>query len=303
MVDGANILSDATKADLTEKLAALEQKTSRQLVVVTLPSLQGYEISDYGYQLGRAWGIGQAKLNNGALLIVAPTEHKVRIEVGYGLEPILTDALSEIIIQNAVLPSFRNGDYNGGTEAGVTAIIQQLSLDTSTAEAKAAAAEQQAQQGGNGGGQLSLRRPDRLHLHRLRAAARLWRLGPAALPVHGRRLDGRRRLWRRRFWRRIWRRRRLFWRRRRLGRLVMLTEADHQSIAQAITAAESKTSGEVFCVMAHEVSRYREVPLLWATLAAFVLPPLLALAGLHRLVLDSSFSSWTDQSLHLRCPA
>ena len=70
-------------------------------MVVTLPSLQGYEISDYGYQLGRAWGIGQAKLNNGVLLIVAPTEHKVRIEVGYGLEPILTDALSEVIIQNA----------------------------------------------------------------------------------------------------------------------------------------------------------------------------------------------------------
>ena len=152
VVDNANVLSDATKSDLTDKLAALEAKTSRQLVVVTIPSLQGYDISDYGYQLGRAWGIGQAKLNNGALLIVAPTEHKVRIEVGYGLEPILTDAFSEIIIQNAMLPSFRKGDYNSGVEAGVTALIQQLSLDTSTAEAKAAAAAQQAQQD-NGGGQ------------------------------------------------------------------------------------------------------------------------------------------------------
>src|SRR5581483_7681392 len=94
VVDGANILSDATKSDLTEKLAALESKTSRQLVVVTLPSLQGYDIADFGYQLGRAWGIGQKGLNNGVLLIVAPTEHKVRIEVGYNLEPILTDALS-----------------------------------------------------------------------------------------------------------------------------------------------------------------------------------------------------------------
>src|ERR1700761_5696666 len=137
VVDGANILSEQTKEDLTGKLAALEQKTSRQLVVVTIPSLQGYEISDYGYQLGRAWGIGQAKLNNGVLLIVAPTEHKVRIEVGYGLEPILTDALSEVIIQNAMLPSFKKGDYNGGVEQGVAALIQQLSLDTSTAEAKA----------------------------------------------------------------------------------------------------------------------------------------------------------------------
>src|SRR5580704_5169231 len=152
VVDGANILSDATKADLTDKLAALEQKTSRQLVVVTVPSLQGYEISDYGYQLGRAWGIGQKKLNNGVLFIVAPTEHKTRIEVGYGLEPVLTDALSEIIIQNAVLPSFRKGDFNGGVEAGADAVIQQLSFDTSTAEARAAAAEQQAQQN-NGNGQ------------------------------------------------------------------------------------------------------------------------------------------------------
>jgi uncharacterized protein len=152
VVDNANILSQSTKEDLTQKLAALEQKTSRQLVVVTIPSLQGYEISDYGYQLGRAWGIGQAKLNNGILLIVAPTEHKVRIEVGYGLEPIVTDALSEVIIQTQVLPKFRAGDFNGGVEAGVGALIQQLSLDTSEAEKRAAAAEQQQSQGDQGGG-------------------------------------------------------------------------------------------------------------------------------------------------------
>jgi uncharacterized protein len=152
VVDDAHVLSDQTRADLDQKLAALEAKTSRQLVVVTLPSLQGYEISDYGYQLGRAWGIGQAKLNNGVLFIIAPTEHKVRIEVGYGLEPILTDALSEIIIQQAVLPRFRAGDFNGGAEAGVAALIQQLSLDPSAAEARVAAAEQQAQHQGGGGG-------------------------------------------------------------------------------------------------------------------------------------------------------
>lgn len=152
VVDDANILSEQTREDLTGKLAALEQKTSRQLVVVTIPSLQGYEISDYGYQLGRAWGIGQAKLNNGILLIVAPTEHKVRIEVGYGLEPIVTDALSSVIIQTQVLPKFRSGDFNGGVEAGVDALIQQLSLDTSDAEKRAAAAEQQGQQGDQGGG-------------------------------------------------------------------------------------------------------------------------------------------------------
>ena|SRR5579883_699579 len=158
VVDDAHILSDATKSDLTQKLAALEQKTSRQLVVVTIPSLQGYEISDYGYQLGRAWGIGQAKLNNGILFIVAPTEHKVRIEVGYGLEPIVTDAFSSVIIQTQVLPKFRAGDFNGGTEAGVNALIQQLSLDPSEAEKRAAAAADQlrGQDQDGGGGLIAL---------------------------------------------------------------------------------------------------------------------------------------------------
>ncbi len=152
VVDDANILSSATKAELTDKLAALEQKTSRQLVVVTLPSLQGYEISDYGYQLGRSWGIGQKGINNGILFIVAPNEHKTRIEVGYGLEPIVTDAFSSVVIQTQVLPRFRQGDFNGGVQAGVDALIQQLSLDPSEAEKRAAAAAQQLQQRGNDGG-------------------------------------------------------------------------------------------------------------------------------------------------------
>jgi len=155
VVDDANVLSQTTKDDLTGKLAALEQKTSRQLVVVTIPSLQGYEISDYGYQLGRAWGIGQKTLNNGILLIVAPIEHKVRIEVGYGLEPIVTDALSEVIIQTQVLPKFRTGDFNGGVEAGADALIQQLSLETSEAEKRAAAAKQQQGQDDNSGGAIA----------------------------------------------------------------------------------------------------------------------------------------------------
>ena len=75
-----------------------------------MPSLQGYDIEDYGYRLGRHWGIGTAALNNGVLLIVAPNERKVRIEVGRGLEPILTDALTRIIIETSILPRFRSGD-------------------------------------------------------------------------------------------------------------------------------------------------------------------------------------------------
>jgi uncharacterized protein len=143
VADDAHVLSPQTQADLTAKLAALEQKTGDQVVVVTLPSLQGYEIEDYGYQLGRAWGIGQKGKNTGALLIVAPNEHKVRIEVGYGLEPVLTDALTSVILQQQVLPKFRTGDVEGGVVAGVDAIASQLGLDPATAKARADAAAQQ----------------------------------------------------------------------------------------------------------------------------------------------------------------
>lgn len=147
VVDQAHILSPAIQAQLTQSLDALEAKTSRQLIVVTLPSLNGYEISDYGYQLGRAWGVGQKGLDNGVLFIVAPSEHKVRIEVGYGLEPIITDALSSQILQRQVLPKFRSGDTPGGIVAGVQALVDQLSLDPSAAEMKAAQAAQGAQTG------------------------------------------------------------------------------------------------------------------------------------------------------------
>ena len=143
VVDDAHILSPDVQAQLTQKLADLEQRTSRQLVVVTLPSLQGYEIEDYGYQLGRAWGIGQKKLNNGVLFIIAPNERRVRIEVGYGLEPVLTDALSSVILNEAVLPKFKSGDMQGGIVAGTNAIVQQLLLDAPAAKARVAEAEKQ----------------------------------------------------------------------------------------------------------------------------------------------------------------
>ncbi len=128
VVDEADIIDAGTEAELTQKLEALEQQSQRQLVVVTLPDLQGYDIADYGYQLGREWGIGDAERNDGALLIVAPNERKVRIEVGYGLEGYLTDAYSALIIQNAILPRFREGDMPGGIIAGTDAIITQLQL-------------------------------------------------------------------------------------------------------------------------------------------------------------------------------
>jgi uncharacterized protein len=108
-------------------------------VVVTLPSLQGYPIEEFGYQLGRKWGIGTAKWDNGVILIVASNERKVRIEVGSGLEGTLTDALSKIIIENAILPRFRDGDFAGGIKNGVRDIALVLTGDAAEVEARAKA--------------------------------------------------------------------------------------------------------------------------------------------------------------------
>ena len=118
VVDEAQILSPQSTAEIAAKLNALEAKSSDQLVVFIAKSLQGYAIEDYGYQLGRAWGIGQKGLDNGVLLIVVPSERKVRIEVGRGLEPQLTDAMSTLIIQNTILPAFREGRFADGIREG-----------------------------------------------------------------------------------------------------------------------------------------------------------------------------------------
>ncbi len=129
VVDGGGLLSAADKTSLTADLADLEAKTTDQLVIVTLLSLQGTTIEDYGYQLGRKWKIGQKDKDSGVLLIVAATERKVRIEVGYGLEGILTDAATEQIIENTILPAFRSGDFALGIKNGTTQIAQLLRAD------------------------------------------------------------------------------------------------------------------------------------------------------------------------------
>lgn len=126
VVDDAGILSSSTRETLTNLLAEHEQQTHNQVVVVTLRSLEGTTIEQYGYQLGRAWGIGVKGKNNGALLIVSPSTHDVRIEVGYGLEGTLTDAQSKLIIENVMLPSFRKGDYDGGVLNGTITMLQAL---------------------------------------------------------------------------------------------------------------------------------------------------------------------------------
>jgi uncharacterized protein len=161
VVDAANIIPPADEAALVQKLEAVQQASSRQLVVATLPSLGGYEIRDYGYQLGRHWGIGQKGANNGMILLVAPNERKVAIEVGYGLEPIMTDALAHQIIQNQVLPAFKANNYPAGINAGADAIIAQLQAPPEQAEQKALAAQQasrgrQRSSGGSGGSPFEL---------------------------------------------------------------------------------------------------------------------------------------------------
>jgi uncharacterized protein len=126
VVDAASLLPVDVQQQLQQQLERHEQETSNQVVVVTLPSLQGYAIDDYGYQLGRHWGIGQADRDNGVLLIVAPSERQVRIEVGYGLEGVLTDARSHAIIQDVILPEFRDNHYASGILKGVDAMLGTL---------------------------------------------------------------------------------------------------------------------------------------------------------------------------------
>jgi uncharacterized protein len=126
VVDDAHVLSASAVKSLDQALADYEHGTSNQVVVVTVTSLQGTSIEDYGYQLGRTWKIGQKDKNNGALLIVAPNEKKVRIEVGYGLEPILTDAASSAIITGIILPEFKQGHMEQGIVDGTHAMLSVL---------------------------------------------------------------------------------------------------------------------------------------------------------------------------------
>jgi uncharacterized protein len=141
VVDQADLLDPAQEEALTAKLAALETQSQRQFVVATISDLEGYDDSDYGYRLGRAWGIGDKERNDGLLLLVAPNDRKVRIEVGYGLEGIVPDALSHRIIQDKIIPRFKANDYPGGINAGVDSIITQLQLPPDEAANIAAQAQ------------------------------------------------------------------------------------------------------------------------------------------------------------------
>lgn len=166
VVDAANVLPQATRDDLTRKLQSLQHDTNRQLVVATIPSLQGYPIEDYGYKLGRAWGVGLKDVNNGIILFIAPNEpagHRgPRIEVGRGLEPVVTDALSSVIINDKMIPKLRGNDIPGAMEAGTDALITQLRASPDEAQQRTAQAikefneAHQRSRGSGGGIQLGL---------------------------------------------------------------------------------------------------------------------------------------------------
>jgi len=143
VVDGAHLLQPADIATLDAKLAGLEAQSRRQIVVATVPSLGGNDVADYANKLFRAWGIGDKQRNDGLLLLIAPTEHKARIEVGPGLEGIVTDAVSSIIIRHDLTPRFKANDFAGGINAATDSLITQLRLPDDEARAVAAKAGKQ----------------------------------------------------------------------------------------------------------------------------------------------------------------
>lgn len=154
VVDQANLLSPSQEVDLASKSQALEAQSGRQFVVATVGSLEGRNIEDYGYRLGRHWKIGDEKRDDGVILLVAPKERKVRIETGYGARVFLTDAVSSQIVRDAILPRFKAGDMAGGIVAGADKILETMRLPADQAARNAAQAEarQEQRQKSRGGG-------------------------------------------------------------------------------------------------------------------------------------------------------
>jgi uncharacterized protein len=145
VVDEAGILDPSTRATLISKLAAVETQTGDQIAVATVKSLEGRSVEDYANRLFRAWRLGHAAKNNGVLLLVAPAERKVRIEVGYGLEGTLTDAVAKLIIEQSIVPRFRAGDFAGGIVRATDDILQVLTGDALAWQRRAAVSPPQAQ--------------------------------------------------------------------------------------------------------------------------------------------------------------
>jgi uncharacterized protein len=127
VADEAGILTDVEESELNEQLQDLEQTTQHQMMVVTVASLGGKTVEAYSLERANKAGIGRAKFDDGVMLLVAPNERKVRIEVGYGLEAALTDAEAEAILGRDVVPLLRTGAYFSGIRAGTNSIVTEIS--------------------------------------------------------------------------------------------------------------------------------------------------------------------------------
>lgn len=146
--DGADMIDAATEAALDERLRAYNRETGRAVIVATVPDLGGQTVEGYAVELYETWGIGGEETDEGALLLVAQEERKIRIEVGYGSTPTLTDAASGRIIRNTITPAFREGEFSRGIAEGVAGMIEALDMDPATARAiEEAEATARAQEG------------------------------------------------------------------------------------------------------------------------------------------------------------
>ncbi len=122
--DLAGVLTPEQRETLEQKLVQYDDTTSTQIAIVTVPSLQGYDVADYAVRLGEKWGVGRASKDNGILLLVAPQEKRVTIQIGYGLEGAIPDVTAGNIIQNEIRPHFQSNNYYQGINAATTALMK-----------------------------------------------------------------------------------------------------------------------------------------------------------------------------------
>ena len=271
-------MSAESRADVETKSKELEDKSGIQLVVATVTSLQGSEVETYANELFRFWKLGEAQKNNGVLLLVAPNEHKVRIEVGYGLEGTLTDALSSVIIANVIVPRFKANDYSRRYRARRRRHHQRAHNRRGRMASESRCPFRRSVGRFQRPVSHSVFLADDFHHLVLDAQCQRPVLRPPRRPtrrttdLHPLRRGLGRRQWRR-FRRWVFRRRRLVGRRRSLGELVMaFGKEDHEAVAATIREAEKRTCGQIVCVLAHTSSSYAYIPILWASALALIIP-------------------------------
>lgn len=124
VVDDANVFSTREESNLTQFLAGMDKESNIQAVIVSVKSLEGYSVADYTVRLAEKWKIGNKGSDRGLILLVAPNDRKVRIEVGYGLESVITDGIAGYIIRQEIIPGFKSGNYYIGVSQGIKKIYQ-----------------------------------------------------------------------------------------------------------------------------------------------------------------------------------